>query len=345
MLLTGNAVFDNIVDIQPHSVAVAYFGKSWRSLLGNRLPRRLLVAPILGSDPKAILAAMKELGAENVAFLDKLHAKVFIGDRECVLGSANLSDNAANHLREACIRSNSTELMQQLAIWFDQLVEQSKSTYPDVRTKLDRLDMLERETDLARRSKTTAKQSGVGKGGDSVPSLRSYLTLREGDALNNLHITYYQYLGEVKLRSEVIAEYFPGVECYSCFSDYISFVESDSRLVKQGHWILVWHAKKNGFPSKNAKSEPYWLFVDQVIPRGVIDDTYTLLAGESSESVSLGKVPPHPFKLDEPTVRALAEALSEERYSAFRPNDGDWSLRRGAVRTKNPRCRQRLAAV
>lgn len=341
-LLTGSAVFESISEIQPHSVAVAYFGKSWRALLADRLPSRFLVAPILGSDPDAIRDAMEALGASNVGFLDQLHAKVFIGEYECVLGSANLSHNAAHYLVEACIRSDSAELKQKLATWFDELFTQSESKYPDLVSKFDRLDKLDRETRLARRNRASAENTEFGGETRSVPSLHSFLQSRVGDMLNTLHIVWYSEDRVLELDSSAESKHFPGEEGMEHFADYSSLIESDKRCISENDWMLVWRAGADGLPRKGKSKTPWpmsWIFVDRLIPRMISADEkpYTLLAGELKKSGHNGRLQP-PFELDEATRRGLVEALSDERYRAFRPTGGDfsangkraWSLRQCA---------------
>jgi len=75
-------------------LAVAYIGADWREYVDARSLKNVIVSPTLGSNPHAIADLVREIGWDNVHFLDNLHAKIYLGQGAALLGSANLSQNA-----------------------------------------------------------------------------------------------------------------------------------------------------------------------------------------------------------------------------------------------------------
>ena len=90
--------------IQPVSVAVAYISKAWLTYLDARsLPKTLIVSPTLGSDPSAIDKAINMLGIGNIHFLDELHAKIYLGNQQALVGSCNLSHGGFRDNEETAV--------------------------------------------------------------------------------------------------------------------------------------------------------------------------------------------------------------------------------------------------
>ena len=111
--------------------AVAYWGKGAAELTGlaeNQRPERIRVICDLlsGACNPAEIEQLQRIGL-TVRTLDRLHAKVWIGGNDVIVGSANASHNglpgddeaATNASIEAAMLSQDRRLARQLAAWFE----------------------------------------------------------------------------------------------------------------------------------------------------------------------------------------------------------------------------------
>ena len=117
LITDPEALREALVDIRPRRAAVAYIGAAWRDLLGDASElEELVVSPTAGSNPWALEEICEELDWHNVHFLERLHAKIYIGPGRVIVGSPKLSSNGfdagvdGSGLFEAVVLSSEPEI-------------------------------------------------------------------------------------------------------------------------------------------------------------------------------------------------------------------------------------------
>lgn len=79
-----------------------------------------------GTNPAALKALLKKLGG-NLRFIPGLHAKVYLSDKGCAIGSSNLSNNGIGFLNQALLLEAAiyldaeTDASKDAASWFETL--------------------------------------------------------------------------------------------------------------------------------------------------------------------------------------------------------------------------------
>ena len=113
--LFTNDIATAIAECSPEFIAVAYVGKDWSNFINASKLKKIIVSPTLGSNPYAIESIANLISWDKILFLDKLHAKIYIGKKHLVVGSSNLSKNGltADGLNEAVIKSDSKSLREE----------------------------------------------------------------------------------------------------------------------------------------------------------------------------------------------------------------------------------------
>lgn len=235
------AVRRALASVVPTRIAVAYVGAGWRDLLGAKelALKQIVLAPVQGTNPWAIVEIAKEIGWENVHFLEQLHAKVFLGKGQVLLGSANLSDNALGtgraDLYELMLHSDDRMMQKQVACEFDRYVALARSEYPTTQAKLARVADLKRmqpELDRARRKLDRR----------AAPSFSEFEIGR--------HRIYLEWWGSEGDDG--------GADGDISFMNVI--LGAEKALL--GSWMLTWRCLKSGRPGKSAEVE--WLRIDEV---------------------------------------------------------------------------------
>ena len=103
----------------------------------NFLPTTIHIEPLLsgGTNPTPIENLLNRPNIE-IRRLDTLHAKVILGDRSAIIGSANLSTNDLNHEHdedlgwiEAGMRTNVDVQLQEIGRWFEHQWELTEAIY------------------------------------------------------------------------------------------------------------------------------------------------------------------------------------------------------------------------
>ncbi|UWR31475.1 phospholipase D family protein [Sulfitobacter sp. W002] len=81
-------------------IASAFLGKGADEMVegGTRL---ICDIGMGGTNPTALTALSEKLGKDNVKYLSGFHAKVYLSDKGCLVGSANLSSNGVGFLSHA----------------------------------------------------------------------------------------------------------------------------------------------------------------------------------------------------------------------------------------------------
>lgn len=311
LLVTAKNIRDAIRGVEASQIAVAYVGAGWKTFVSPDALREIVVSPTLGSNPKAIEEIMRVVGDENVYFLDRLHAKVYLGNNGAIVGSCNLSDNAMTDtgLLESAVLIDEPVLIGQLQDTFDNYKKLSTNYYPNLEAKMKRLRALTKEWN-------TAIWHGLAR--DSKPELS---LMNYESKLDKIHISWYSS-GNIEYDEDTIGRIVPEAKEVSP-SDYfvqaLQFLEEDP--IEPGDWVLTWHCKNDGYPRKNG--DVSWMHVHHVIPHGVVDDTYTKLVGQA-KNLKAGKPP---FHLDSMTKELIRNALSSGNFPALLSlDDSPWKL-------------------
>lgn len=300
--------------IQPVSVAVAYIGKAWLTYLDEQsLPQTLVVSPTLGSHPPAIAKAIQKLGIDNVHFLDELHAKIYLGNKQALVGSCNLSHGGFRDKEETAVLITDEKQILVLHATIARYIDFARRDYPNARAKRDRLAKLYLE------HKNAPKSHGPKRRSRKTPNIGNY----DVDAgQHRIHVAWGQpdnitFNKEAVYNSEPAAKN-QNLDAY--FGSCLLFHENDD--IRKGDWILYWHNTNKGMPRRNG--EISWIFVDAVIAYGVKDDKYTKLAGE----IKARDAHPEPFLLDDRTKNRIRTCLTFGQFAALRSEDDNkiWYL-------------------
>jgi hypothetical protein len=129
--LTGDSLSEKIKEVcsgKNVRIAAAFWGKgAVDTLFDGKLPEDAQIICDIsmgGTNPDEL----REMGAPNnpaLRFLDGLHAKVYLSDKGCVVGSANASDNgvgffgAAKHTEAGVYHKSDSSVTVEVAAWLD----------------------------------------------------------------------------------------------------------------------------------------------------------------------------------------------------------------------------------
>lgn len=145
-LLTGNSIFLEVRKLAKNSknldIAVAFWGANavHETRLSECRNIRVLCDLYSGACDPSEIRQLAIVGAE-VRACDGMHAKVWLGTDECILGSANASaaglgyNNYSPMNDEACLYTKNPVLVQDVQKWFDCLWARSRTiTEEDIRS-------------------------------------------------------------------------------------------------------------------------------------------------------------------------------------------------------------------
>jgi len=297
-ILMNHKIAYAVAKCHPHEIAVAFIGSDWRAFVPNtKILEAVIVSPTVGSNPRAILKLEKAIGWDRLFFLDELHAKIYIGKRSAVVGSANLTKNglSGHSLIELCVEIKGEKNLNRLEKIFSGLIRQAKNQYPSIASKKTRLQELEGAWNAA-------ISAGIIKSGRNSPD---HFMDFELIAADQFYVSWYQ-LGNPKYSDEVRA-------VQSKISDDLHFAKSDN--VKKHKWALVWRINDKSKPHKT--EVPYWFYIHDVFPNGVVDKGYEYpkCAIQRNDLA----VPHPPFRI----TRQVADAFKK---SVIQPGVADYLI-------------------
>lgn len=299
-ILVENEIQQAILDCKPMKIAVAYIGTDWKTFIpdSSRL-EAVIISPTLGSNPRAITDLAKQIGWENLFFLDKLHAKIYVGKRSIVIGSANLSRNGlgVEGLIELCVEVNSEKSLKKIDEIFDNLKKRANKQYPTLEKKKEQLKELEKIWGAAKANGSVKNKNGKGQLFDDF------------ELLGNDHFYVLWYTsGDL--------EYSENVEkIQSMIGDIITFARRDKP--EKNKWALVWPITKTSEPHKTSK--PSWLYIHEIFENGVIDETYPKCAIQRKDM----KTTNPPFELTDDVVAAFKIAVQDKNVAEYLIQDGE----------------------
>ncbi len=291
-LASARLIKNHLGKLKPTRVAVAYVGAGWKNYVDVATLKEIIVSPTLGSNPKAIEEMIAHLGIENVHFLSRLHAKIYLAAEQALIGSCNLSDNALTEGRlvEVAVAVNGGRTLAALNAIFETCKEEACKEFPKAEDKRKRLEKLVLE-------RSVAERDGLFGTNGTVPQIKSY-----SSKLDRIHVSWYQPMSGI--------QYEEGIDPDTIFSDSLFLREQDD--IREGDWVLYWHACNDGMPRKNG--DVGWLRVDDVISNAVKDnEPYSKLVGERVKRVGS-----FPFKLDPRTKASIRQALTQKQFADLR---------------------------
>ncbi|MGZ8173801.1 MULTISPECIES: phospholipase D family protein [Methylobacter] len=295
--------------VNPSKIAVAFIGTGWEEFLLSDNLEEIVLSPTVGSNPYAIRQIIDQIGINKVHFLDKLHSKIYIGANSALLGSCNLSRNgfADNGNFEVSVIFAEKKDLKQLNEIFDGYRNKANDSYPDSESKEKQLEVLYRQWQVSKESRTDSPL--VNNGEDDVPSISDWVP-------NNQRIHITGWSSDLTFNEEVIRAALPDVgNPDDYFDDQLSLHEDDK--IEEGDWILCYQCtKKDGSPHQKGKID--WVYVHHVIANGgrcEDDDHFTKLVGQVNNK-KLSPLPP-PFVLDAPTKKLIRASLNLPQFEAF----------------------------
>lgn len=301
MIMTdSDKLRSKLTDVAPTHVAVAYLGSGWQKYLTDLdTLEEIVVSPTIGSYPGALTELLDKARKHNfqVYFRKTLHAKLFIGDDACLIGSANLSRNGFDGgLNEAAVYLTDAKSIDQAHNVFETLKQDAVT---DVSQQRAMIEVLWSKWHLARCNDVLPNEGGERPQGtilDWKPGYErvwlAWVDKEEEPILNDANVRQ----AVPQLGHHQPTDY---LDCYT------TLVEGDD--VREGDWLIIWVAKGNGTP--NLGMLPYWMRVDQLIPGGVVE------SGEEDYTQLAVMLPGHsevapPFDIDDdPVVRKLIKQL------------------------------------
>lgn len=286
-IVYGDGIKKAVKEVEPTKIAVAYVGNGWREYLDDKKLEFVIVSPGRGTNPFAVADMVKCLGWNKVLFHDSLHAKVYLGDRSAVVGSANLTKNglSGSLLAELCSMIDDPVDLADVKLFVDILRDESCRQYDNTAAKKDRLSKMFVDYNVY----YGHQESKIGL---NAVSFDEFELLSK----DQFYVCWYESFRDCQYSEDV-------VKIERQFTDEIHFLESDD--VEVGKWILCW-SKKNKSLS--------WMYISMVFPEGVVDEDYeyTKCAVQMK-----GALPPEPFKIDNAVESAFFEVLKDKTVKGY----------------------------
>lgn len=303
-ILKGSDIANGLKQIKPHKIAVAFIGSDYDSYLDDSCLNALdsiVLSPTEGSNPKAISKLVKSVGWEKVHFLSRLHAKIYIGKDETIIGSSNLSKNGLigneNGLYEICVKTKSNEEFDEI---FNEILNEAYEEFPDVRSKQKALDDLYHIYNKRKSMK-------LERGSNEVADFKDY----DWNKDEHFYLTYYG-TGSGNYTEKTKKSIDEGDD-----EDCMSFIEDDE--IFENKWLLYWKCQNNG-NKVDKRTKPSWLYIDKIIPKGFDDgkyddgtnSPYTKLAVQL-KSLSSNRPSP-PFEITKDFIESFRNVIEQEQY-------------------------------
>ena len=313
-VLTRPAAIRNALRaIKPQRIAVAYVGEKWNEYLAAKNIQEIILSPTLGSNPYAIRELMKVVGAENVHFLDALHAKIYLGTDGALVGSCNLTENGLGDRgrEEVAIHVTDEAMLRALGRTWARFKRMAQQQYRTLRAKEKALDKLENKWHIA-------IERGLATDERSVPSLADYNFEEE---VHRIHVVAY-YPQEPTYNEDAIRAAMPdvGPNLDDYIANALTFLEEDQ--INEHDWILEWKAYRDGRP-RIARDNIEWMYVHHVVPGGAGGDQETKLAVEAARLIR----PKPPFLLDAAAKKAIWGVFGSRAFPTLHPHKDDlWEL-------------------
>ncbi|MBR6449186.1 MAG: phospholipase D family protein [Fibrobacter sp.] len=305
-IISGQNIATSIKDICPKKIAVAFIGADYSSFLDDSCIKKLecvILSPTEGSNPRAILDLSKKIGWSKIFFLDRLHAKIYIGDNSSIIGSSNLSRNGLigdeSGLYEVCIKVDANEQIVKL---FNDILSKAKKDYPDEISKQNALDSL---FCIYNRRKSIGLEMTKNESLD--------FSLYDWENGEHFYISWYSGRSDDCGNTEKTERiYGSDIEKEYGEEQSMAFEEDDD--IKKNKWILCWkcHNNENKIDQRKKLS---WVYIDDIVSEGWYDgkdSPYTKLAVQL-KSLSQNRPNP-PFKITTEFTEAFKKVIDKKVY-------------------------------
>lgn len=273
--------------IRPKWIAVAYVGLGWRKLLGDKLRlKEIVLSPTQGTNPVAVEQIAREIGWENVHFLEELHSKLYVGDGRVMFGSANLSDSGfgrgSTELYELVTYSTDAAVVSDAVREFDRYRSLAIDSYRDEKAKKARVKAM-------KAARPAVEAARVRLERPDPPALDRFEI-----GSRRIHLEWYEaegketdeYEGDVGDRS------------------FMNVALARSGQMRVGDWLLEWPCTDDGRIIKGFKLS--WMRIDAV-RTGVHDMEYPDQVAKRTIASSNSQ----PFQIDAGVTRAFREVIQD----------------------------------
>lgn len=304
-LLAEANIGQAIISCRPERIAVAYVGADWRTYLPEpKSINSIILSPTFGTNPDAVSELVHELGWERVLFLDELHAKVFLGARSAVVGSANLTTNglSGHGLIEFAVGIEGEPELKAISKRMDSWESLANQKYRTTNSKKNKLSKLK---DVW----SAAIANGVDTRRNKQKKFESFELLSERD----FYVGWYGTPEDVEYSEDV----------KSVEGDIINQLHyANKDKLEKNKWILVWKVNDDSTPDTDV--DPHWLFIHDIFEDGILNEsTYRKCV------VQLGskRVPPEPFKLSKEVIHAFWSVVEKPGVSEYLIQGNDFDLK------------------
>ena len=300
-ILKGFDIAKSIKQIKPQKIAVAFIGSDFDSYLDDSCLKNLesiVLSPTEGSNPKAISKLVKKIGWDKINFLSRLHAKIYIGRDETIVGSSNLSRNGligdVSGLYEICVKIDSNDKFNEI---FNEILNEAREEFPNEQSKLNALNNLWRIYNKR-------KSATLEHGSDETTDFEDY------DWGKDEHF-YMAWYNEPSARDYTDETKDFCNKTKDLIENDMAFAENDK--IDENEWVLCWRCQKN-YDKIHRRAKPCWLYIDKVISKGWDDgaNRYTKLAVQL-KSYSSDRPKP-PFEITEEFIESFRNVVDCEEY-------------------------------
>ena len=338
-IVSNNELAEVLREVQPVRIAAAYIGADFSSYLDIRKGQdvELVLSPTLGSNPEAIEILVGMIGWPRVQFLDRLHAKFYIGKNSALITSANLSQNGfeATGLWEIGILVEGEKALKRLNREFEAIRDAAQQQYSNSAAKKKALKDLRARSDAVKKA-----LKGIPRHAKQARSP----TFLDYDPKKHGSFKFGGWAEEGSLDTRAVRRLTGIADPDGAARDSLRLAPDDD--VQRGDWLLVYRVNKD---RNNAVSGIVWMHVDVVWQDCSGDKDYPHLAVELTAAarplLDLRGRPQEPFKLSEDVCKAFTTAVRE--FPELLPPAGDdetWYVNTdpGVLRECLKRVRQEL---
>ncbi len=291
-ILTENEIQEAIKRCGPREIAVAYIGSDWGEFISNpSILDAVIISPTIGTNPRAVTDLAKKIGWEKIFFLNELHAKIYLGQKAAVVGSANLTHNglSGQSLVELCVEVNGETGVNKIKRILDDLRRRAQDQYPTTETKKAQIKDLEKAWSVAITNRILPKEHGE----------QHMFSDFEVLAKDHFYVCWWNGRADYECSNDIKA-------MESVIEDYLPFAQSDN--VEKNKWALTWRITESSIPHKTAKLE--WMYIHDVFDGGIIDKGYEYprLAIQRKDM----EIPSKPFEITKEVEAAFKKVVVEK---------------------------------
>lgn len=309
LLTKSGSIAECLNALSPTHIAVAYVGLGWEKYVAKESLRSIVLSPTFGSNAIAIRQLIAHLGIDNVHFLDRLHAKIYLSRAKALIGSSNLSDNGLQGeggLTEAGVLVSGQAELRQLKSFYERIVVDAKKSYDTPRKKYKKLNDLE----------ILNQKSSLGRLLKLKETHWKGVHINQFDVSEKRRIHICPYEPDLTIIKSKIQQAIPGrtqATYKSMYEDIMGFLPKDD--VRVGDWLLCIESDLKAMHAK-PKGDISWMYVDHVVPGASSTTPYTTVAIQERAR----KAWETPFLLDAGVQKAIRSIAPEQQFAPLYDN-------------------------